>query len=267
MKTVDLKRVLGLPAVTFIAVGFMIGGGVFVFTGIVLKICGRGLPLAYGLAGVPVFIAMLPLAMLGSALPSTGANYKYPSRMVSPLLAFIAVWIYALAAFFGQIPLYALGCAQYAKLYFSGIPLQPTAVVIVTLFFVINVLGIRLASLVQGLLVIILLSALALYSFRGISLGVSVPSASPIELTAGNLVLATALLSFTYFGANGIIELGGEIKDPGRTIPRAFAIAFAVVIAVYVLVAVATTRSVPAAADSGSEGTPDRRQQCRHDPP
>lgn len=245
MKESGLKRVLGLPAVTFIAVGFMIGGGVFVFTGIVLKISGKALPLAYGLAGIPVFISMLPLAMLGAALPTTGGNYKYPSRMVSPLLAFTAVWVYAFASFFGQIPVYALGCANYAGFYFKGLPLEVTATAIITLFFLINILGIRLAALLQGLLVLILLSALILYSYRGISV-IEVESISSIfNSTAGNLLLSTALLTFTYFGANGIIELGGEIKNPGKVIPRAFAIAFAVVGVIYIAVALATVGSVP----------------------
>ena len=47
-----LKRVLGLPEVSFIAVGMTIGGGIFVFTGIVLKITGPALPVAYALAVV-----------------------------------------------------------------------------------------------------------------------------------------------------------------------------------------------------------------------
>jgi basic amino acid/polyamine antiporter, APA family len=245
MKEIGLKRVLGLPAITFIAVGFMIGGGVFVLTGIVLKISGKALPLAYGLAGIPVFISMLPLAMLGAALPSTGANYKYPSRMVSPHLAFTAVWVYAFASFFGQIPLYALGCANYAGFYFKGISPEMTATAIITFFFIINMLGIRLAALVQGILVIILVSALILFSYRGISLMAAGTVSSILDATDGTILLSTALLSFTYFGANGIIELGGEIKNPGKVIPRAFAIAFAVVGAIYIAVAVATVGSVP----------------------
>ena len=46
----ELKRVLRLPAVAFVAIGFTIGGGVFVFTGIVYKIVGQALPVAYALA-------------------------------------------------------------------------------------------------------------------------------------------------------------------------------------------------------------------------
>jgi len=53
MTVSGLKRVLGLPEVTFIAIGGTIGGGIFVFTGIVFKITGQALPIAYKL--VPGF--------------------------------------------------------------------------------------------------------------------------------------------------------------------------------------------------------------------
>jgi APA family basic amino acid/polyamine antiporter len=53
------------------------------------------------------------------------------------------------------------------------------------------------------------------------------------------------LLTFTYLGSNGIIELGEEIRDPGRTIPRALFIAFPVVTVVYLLVSFATVGAVP----------------------
>ena len=141
MTPFGLKRVLGLPTITFIAIGFTIGGGVFIFTGIVYKIVGPALPIAYALALIPVYISMMPVAMLGSALPATGGNYLYPSRLVSPGLAFVGIWIYALAAFFGQIPLYALGCAKYAQVFFPDLSPVIFAIVIVTFFYIINLFG------------------------------------------------------------------------------------------------------------------------------
>jgi APA family basic amino acid/polyamine antiporter len=154
--------------VAFIAIGFTIGGGVFVFTGIVFKITGPALPIAYALAVIPVFISMLPIAMLGSAIPTTGANYKYPSRMVSPGLAFVGIWVYALASFIGQIPLWALGCARYAQIYLPTFSPAVLAISIVTFIYLINLLGVKLAAQVQGLLVLILIAALIFYCAKGI---------------------------------------------------------------------------------------------------
>lgn len=239
------NRPLGLSAVTFISIGFMIGGGVFVFTGIVLNITGKALPLAYALAAIPVFISMLPLAMLGAAIPTTGGNYKYPSRLVSPLLAFTGVWVYALASFFGQIPLYAICCVNYAGFYFSVSSPHLAAATIVTAFYIVNLLGVRIAAIFQGLLVILLLSALMLYAYRGISIMPPDAVSAMFDLTESNLFLGMALLSFTYFGANGIIELGEDIRNPGKVIPRSFAIAFAAVAVIYVAMAVGTVGSVP----------------------
>jgi Amino acid permease len=156
----ELRRVLKIPTVAFIAIGIMIGGGVFVFTGIVFKITGPARPAAYALAVIPEFISMMPLAMLGSAIPTTGASYRYPSRMVSPGVAFVGVWVYAWAFFFGQIPLYALGCAGFARTFVPSVSPTLSAVALVSVFYVVNLLGVRLAAQLQGLLVIILIAAL-----------------------------------------------------------------------------------------------------------
>ncbi len=240
-----LKRVLGLFGVTFIAVGFTIGGGIFVLTGIVLKITGPALPLAFALAVIPVFLSMLPLAMLGSALPATGGNYRYPSRMVSPALAFVGVWTYVLTSFFGQIPLYALACGRYAHYFAPRIPVEFMAVAILSAFLIVNLMGVRLAATVQGLMVIVLIGALIYYATCGLVHLESANFEPFFPKGAGGFLLGVALLTFTYFGANGIIELGGEIRDPGRVIPRALFIAFPLIVAVYVLVATATVGALP----------------------
>lgn len=240
MSNSELKRVLGLPEITFIAVGFTIGGGIFVFTGIVLKIAGPALPLAFALAVIPVFLSMMPLAMLGSAIPTTGGNYKYPSRMVSPGLAFVGIWTYILASFFGQIPLYAIGCANYARAFAPGVPIAVFAIALLTIFYIINLLGIKLAAQIQGIMVIILISALLFYSGNGLADIDLSHFSNFMRAGPSNIVLGVALLTFTYFGANGIIELGGEIKQPGKVIPRALFIAFPLIACIYLLVAIAT---------------------------
>ena len=246
MPAPELKRVLKLPAVAFIAIGFTIGGGGFVFTGIVFEITGPALPIAYVLAVIPVFISMLPIAMLGSAIPTTGANYKYPSRMVSPGIAFVSIWVYAMASFGGQIPLYALGCARYIQVYFPGLSVPLAAVGILTFVYIVNLLGVKLAAQVQGIFVIILLAALLYYAAAGVTDLDTKNFSNLFDKGLTNLFLGTALLTFTHMGANGIIELGGEIINPGHVIPRAFFIAFPIILVVYALVAIATVGAAPA---------------------
>lgn len=240
-----LKKVLGLTETTFIAIGMTIGGGIFVFTGIVLKIVGPALPIAYALAWIPILISMFPLAMLAAAIPTTGGNYKYPSRMVSRGLAFTGVWVYALATFFGQIPLYGIASGRYVQAVLPAVSPLVFAAGLVTLLCVVNVLGVKLAAQVQGVMVVMLVGAIVYYGAQGPAHLDSSRFTGIMGQGAGNLLLGTALLSFTYMGSNGIIELGGEIKEPGKVIPRAILITFPVVAVLYLLVAVTTVNAAP----------------------
>jgi len=62
---------------------------------------------------------------------------------------------------------------------------------------------------------------------------------------AGGFAMAASILTFTLVGANAIIELGGEIKNPGKTIPLAFLISFPLVLALYLLVAIVAAGALP----------------------
>jgi len=239
------RRILGLAEVTFISVGFTIGAGVFVFTGIVAKMTGPALPLAYALAAPLVLLTMLPIAMLGAALPTTGGNYRYPCRMVSPGLAFVGVWVYVLASFFGQVPMYAISCAQYARELIPGLPIGPAALGLLTFFYVVNLLGLRVATVAQAVMVVVLLGCLLWYAGSGVARVDPAHFEGFFQTGPGSLTLGVALLTFTYLGANGLIELGSEIRDPGRVIPQAIFITFPLVAVIYVLVAIATVGAVP----------------------
>jgi APA family basic amino acid/polyamine antiporter len=200
---------------------------------------------AYALAVVPVFLSMLPLAMLGSAIPVTGGTYMYPSRMVSPRLAFVGIWVYALATFFGQIPLYSIACARYVQVLVPDMPEVLFAAALITFFCIINVLGVKLAAQLQAVMVLVLIAALIFFSVNGLNPINTEHFENIFQKGTGNLFLGVALLTFTYLGSNGIIELGEEIKDPGRVIPRSYFIAFPVVTLLYLGVAFAAVNAIP----------------------
>ena len=233
-----LKRVLGLKEVVAIEVGQTIGAGVFAMTGIAIGICGAALPLAYALAVIPVALLMLPLAFLGAAIPTVGGNYTYPSRLVSPMAAFMGIWIYVIGAFFGFFPLYAITMVEYLKAFFPEMSVTLWAVIFLTVFYVINLFGVRLAAQLQGIFVLILLSALVMYITKGVP-AVSLDHFSDFMPMGGMSVLsAAALLTFPYLGANAVIELGGEIKNPARVIPVSLVISISLVFVIYVIMSI-----------------------------
>jgi APA family basic amino acid/polyamine antiporter len=229
-----LKRVLGLKEVVAIGVGQTIGAGVFAMTGIAIGICGAALPIAYSLAVIPVVCLMLPSAFLGATIPTVGGNYRYPSRFFSPMAAFMGVWIFAIGFFLGFLPLLAVTMVEYLRTYLPDINVMLFSVAFLTFFYIINIIGIRIAASVQGLMVLVLIAALIMYDIVGIP-HVSL-SHFKVLFPKGTIsvIAAAALLIFPYLGANAIIELGGEIKRPGRIIPLSFLIIIVLVAIIYI---------------------------------
>ena len=240
-----LKRVLGLSDLVGIEIGTTIGAGVFALTGLAASMTGPGVPLAYLLAAVPIGFVMMTVAMLGSALPTVGGTYRYPSRLFSPTWAFLGVWIYAMGMVFGAFPLYGQSCAQYLQALWPGLPLRSTAIIILTCFYLLNLRGIQIAASVQGLMVLVMVAALLYFGLGGLP---AVHAANFQELLPkglGGLILAACLLTFTLQGSNSVIELGAEIKNPGRNVPLSLLLAVPTVTLIYLLIGLVAVGVMP----------------------
>lgn len=243
-KEFGLKRVLGLPQTVAVAVGMTIGAGIFVLTGIATGYTGPAVPLAYLLSVIPVIFLMMSLAMLGSALPTTGGNYKYASRLFSPRWAFIGVWGYMGGTLVGAFPLWALSGAHYLQSLWD-VPAAPAAAVLLTVLFLVNLVGISMAAALQAFFVLLLIAALLFFGFSGFG-HIDPANFSPLFPNGVyGFMLAACILTFTHLGANAVVELGGEIKNPGKTIPRTFMISIPLVTVLYILVAVTSTGVLP----------------------
>jgi APA family basic amino acid/polyamine antiporter len=230
-----LQRSIPLSHLIGIEIGQTIGAGVFALTGIALARTGPSLPLAFLVAAVPVGISMLVLAMLGSAEPISGGTYVYGARYFSPIASFTGVWAYILGAVLGLFPLFALTGANFIRAVFPGAPKLPVALCLLLIFYVSNILGTRVVMWVQAVLVGVMLSALFLF------IGLGLPAVDSGNLTplfaggAGGFAVAVSILTFTILGANAAVELGDEIIDPSRNIPRSFFIAIPLVTVIYIL--------------------------------
>lgn len=234
----NLKRTITLVPLIGIEVGQSIGAGVFALTGLALARTGPSLPLAFVAAAVLVSLAMAVLAMVGSGHPVSGGTYYYGSRYFSPVASFTGVWAYLLGAVLGMFPLFALTGARFLRSVFPALPLLPTALALLLFFYATNLLGVKLAMWVQAAMVGVLF--VALFVFIGVGLPrVDAASFRPFFTGGvGGFAVASALLTFTVLGANAAVELGDEIVDPSRTIPRSFLVSIPVVTAIYVAIAV-----------------------------
>ncbi|OIJ31028.1 APC family permease [Staphylococcus sp. LCT-H4] len=236
-QTTNLKKVLGLTDVMGIAIGQIIGAGVMSLTGIGIQMTGSGITPAFILSSIITLLTIFPIAILGSTLPTTGGMYQYTSRLLSPkigifwLLLFIFIQI--------TLSLYALSFAQYLEGLFPSIPIRTAAFVLLTLLFIVNLVGVKSASIVGNLMVITLIIALSCFIIFGmphVNFNVFTPASMLPDGFTG-FFTAVGLVSFATGGAQVVAELGGEMKNPKRDIPIVIIVATIFVGLLYAFIA------------------------------
>ncbi|MGW8024224.1 APC family permease [Staphylococcus xylosus] len=233
----NLKKVLGLTDVLGIAIGQIIGAGVMSLTGIGIQMTGSGITPAFILSAVITLLTMFPIAILGSTLPTTGGMYQYTSRLLSPKTGIF--WLMLFIFLQITLSLYALSFAQYLEGLFPGVPVRIVAFSLLTILFIVNIIGIKSASIIGNLMVITLIVALSCFIIFGIphvNFGVfNSNSMFPDGFTG--FFTAVGLVSFATGGAQVVAELGGEMKNPKRDIPIVIIVATIFVGILYAFIA------------------------------
>jgi APA family basic amino acid/polyamine antiporter len=93
IKSSELNRTLGKWELTAIGVGAVIGGGIFVLTGVAANLhAGPALALSFILAGIGCLFAALCYAEFASILPVSGSAYAYSYGTVGELFAWFIGW-------------------------------------------------------------------------------------------------------------------------------------------------------------------------------
>lgn len=230
----ELKRRVGLTGVVMFGAGTAIGVSIFSVLAPAAKAAGSGLLIAVGIAALPMVLFAILYSFLSSALPKSGASYEWPRRFVHPAVGFLIAWLRILSNV-GAIVVLAMVLVSYLSSVVP-LPLKPTMAAIITLVFLLNYLGVAVAARVQTLLMLALLVALALFVWYGAP---HVSAAVVGPLTArGWLAIATAvpLMISLFLGIESAAEIGEEVQNAERTIPRGIALAILLTSVVYIAI-------------------------------
>ncbi|PGF16479.1 amino acid transporter [Natrinema sp. CBA1119] len=271
MATDDFKLIretVGPGAAIALLIGTALGMSIFLVPTQMAAAAGPSVTIAILVSIVPMALGVLQLLQLGGAIPVAGGAYVYGSRLVGPywgflniMLPVVAVWAYLLFA--------ALGFAQYLPFLLEvvGVGLGVNTVVavvgILALFLLLNYVGIQIAARVQIGLVAVLIAGMLTFIVGGLlsfDVGNFDPmfpagEGEPFEEGLAPFFLAIVLLYIPYQGFAMIIEIGEELENPVKNIPRVLAIgmSFVAVLSVGIVVALVGGASWRAAVGEDGE--------------
>jgi basic amino acid/polyamine antiporter, APA family len=270
----QLRRELGLLPLAATGICSMLGAAINILPfSIQRNVPGIGpsVLLAFALGAVPAVFAALAYAHLASAMPRAGGSYVYASRALHPALGFIAsfsqwfgicvgigVVSFVLPNPFLRDVALALDMPGLADALTRPLVHVGLALAFVWTFVAVNLRGLRVytLTLVPMMFLMFALGAVVIASgwiydqgdFAAAVLAaegtrIVERPAPPLEL--GRLMAAAAILFSSFVGFDSIAQAGGEARNPGRTMPLAFALAVGTVGAFYLLFTASVYRVVP----------------------
>lgn len=235
-----LVRAIGTKALAANVINLTIGAGIFVLPARVSESLGSSSIFAYLICGALIFIIMMCFAELGSTVNKSGGSYAYVESAFGPYTGFVI-----------------------SNLYWVGFGLISDAAIVNALLEMLSVYFPSLNSLLfRALFFFCIFSFLAIVNIRGVAKGATLVEFNtyakllPLliilvfgwsKVQATNLVFAewpsftnlgeaSLILFFAFGGAEAALTVGGEIKNPRKTVPIGLLSGILVVIMVYIMV-------------------------------
>lgn len=231
-KNPALKRGLKNRHIQLIALGGAIGTGLFLGIAQTIKLAGPAVLLGYAIAGLIAFFIMRQLGEMIVEEPVAGSFSHFANRYWGSLAGFMSGWNYwVLYVLVSMAELSAVGI--YVQYWWPGVPTWTSALFFYLLINAINLLHVKLFGEMEFWFSIIkVLAIVGMIVFGGYLLisGKGGEQASVANLWqlggffphgVGGLVMAMAIIMFSFGGLELVGITAAEADDPARSIPKA----------------------------------------------
>ncbi len=228
-----LQHTLKKRHVSMIAIGGVIGAGLFVGSGAVIQEAGPGAIVSYSLAGIVVILVMRMLGEMSAAMPDTGSFSTYADRAIGRWAGFSIGWLYA---WFWIIVLgiEATAGALIMNRWVPDVPQWAWALILMTLLTVTNLISVKFYGEFEfwfaaiKVVAIFAFLALGILAIFGLLPGVEAPGVSNLFGHGGFFPNGTAavlsailVVVFSFFGSEIATIAAGESADPAAAVKSA----------------------------------------------
>ncbi|MFB0543353.1 MAG: APC family permease [Candidatus Bathyarchaeia archaeon] len=232
-----LERRIGLVSATMIGIGGTIGSALFIMVGKAAGMAGPAVFVTFLVGAIINYFTAFNYSELAASLPMAGGGYTFTKAAIGKFPAFLTGWF----MWFGNMfyaTLCALGVATGVKYFVPGVNEIVVAIIVELIFMTMSIRGAGETGMVQNLMTVTMMGALVVYIILGFLHGTQPGTFENFTPYGWSKVFWTVGYVFVCFvGFEIISTVSGEIKNPGKTIPRAILISLTVCTIVYVLAA------------------------------
>jgi len=237
----SFKKISVITA-TNLVIANMIGTGVFTSLGFQVAAINSDFALIslWLVGGVAALCGALCYAELATALPRSGGEYNYLSRIFHPSLGFLAGWISAVVGFPAPIALAALAFGKYVQVFTPGVSPVVISLVVVWIITAIHLFGLRVEEMFQnwstflkvGLILGFIVAGFFVANPQQLDLA---PGADGLAtLMSGPFAVSLVYVMYSYSGWNAASYITEEVENPAKNLPWALLVGTIIVTLLYV---------------------------------
>ncbi|MDY2587954.1 APC family permease [Winogradskyella aquimaris] len=248
---------LGLAELVAIALGGMVGGGIFTILGVSVSMIGNLTPVAIIIGGLIASLAAYSYVKLGLYYRDEGATYSFFKRTYpqSHFSASIIGW-FIIFGYISTLSLYAYTFSSYAISstdFANNIWIRKSiAIGVISVFTFINIWSVNGMGKIEDAMVYTKLVLLTIISFALIQHGTTdfktfmENMAVDIENSSILSILIVSSITFVaYEGFQLVINAVNEMTNPQKNIPRAIYLAISLAVIIYVVISIGALFAIP----------------------
>ncbi len=250
---------ISLLTATCLVVANMIGTGVFTSLGFQVVDIQSGFSLLFlwFVGGVFALCGALAYGELGAAMPRSGGEYHYLSKIYHPALGFLSGWLSVTVGFAAPLAAAAIALGRYfCRIIWEpeNIPSfypQAIALFVAIVISLLNTKDLKLASSFQQIFTLLKVLLIVVFIACGLLLATPqdisfLPSAAdPNLIFSAPFAISMVYVTYSYSGWNAAIYLASDIDQPAKNLPRSLLLGTAIVMVLYLLLNLVFLYSTP----------------------
>ncbi len=257
-KPVAGRRKYGFATAIAVVIANMIGTGVFTSLGFQLINfqSGFAILLLWTVGGVAALCGAMSYAELGAALPRSGGEYNFLTRIYHPAAGFVSGWVSATIGFAAPVALAAITFAAYATSVVDegGSYWRQQALACALIMVMAAIHGGRRGASGAMQKIFTLIKLLVIIAFCSAAIFVLItpqpvsflPSPTDADvIRSGAFAVSLIYVSFAYAGWNAATYLSGEIENPQKNLPRILTLGTLIVMVAYIALNAVFLKAAP----------------------
>lgn len=234
---------IGFYTAISLVIANMIGTGVFTSLGFQLFDIHSvfSILLLWLLGGIISFCGALVYGELGVAIPRSGGEYAYLTKLMHPAVGFLSGWVSSTVGFSAPVALASMALGTYVNKIFPEVNITLCALLVVGVITLIHATTLKAGSQVQKILTVLKLLVIVCFIVAGFihtpehAITITPQSFSWNEIMSSGFWVSLIYVSYAYSGWNAASYIVGDMQDPKKNLPKALLWGTLLVTVVYVL--------------------------------